>query len=728
MLIRSIKLQNYRSLRNVSVDGCAGLNVIIGKNNSGKSNILSGIEFAFDHLRTGRVAAAWSTRGRPTDEFTNRDCESPIQVGLEFKISAEQNSEFREILSNEIIGLDETIEELERYDQITYIVGGTVVDGNPYRYIQEIAFGSSGFEDGRLVAVGSRLFSVPDAAISDVINSEKNAAALASEIAAIDQILSDPSNFDPRREMTYSVRRILDESARPEIARQVEQIFRENSPQTDANERLTALKKELESRASSLASSELASSLLAFAGATKRTPNYVSTFLQKISESQLLYFRETRPPIGPEEAAQLLRLKTTRGGPQQLTAFQKTVKDLLGVSVDAFEAEPITNRLRRVLRRPQAEIDIDQFLVEANGAGIREAIRILLDLELRKPAITLIEEPEVHLHPGLEKVIHRYLVEKSGNTQVFLATHSTNFLDVTSRQNIYVASRGPDNLTTVKRVVSDAELLEIPGEIGLRPSTVFMFDRLVFVEGKTDEAILRQFAKAADIDLAAQNIGFVGMGGTNNFGHFASEATLDLLSRRQIPLWFVLDRDERDDEDVQKIKTRLGDRAKLATLSRRELENYLLVPAALHHVIQDKLRHTKQVAEVSVQIIEKYLKEIVESCRDRVVELRVNKEILKPIFLDRFSGETSARLERALVEIQNRKDRAQSVFDSVTEDVGKKWDRLGETLIPGTELLQLLFKKFGLSYAKADGERIAQAMLRHQIDTEIINLVREIGS
>ncbi len=42
--------------------------------------------------------------------------------------------------------------------------------------------------------------------------------------------------------------------------------------------------------------------------------------------------------------------------------------------------------------------------MEANGAGIREALRIILDLELERPAFALIEEPEVHLHPGLEKV------------------------------------------------------------------------------------------------------------------------------------------------------------------------------------------------------------------------------------------------------------------------------------------------------------------------------------
>ena len=86
-------------------------------------------------------------------------------------------------------------------------------------------------------------------------------------------------------------------------------------------------------------------------------------------------------------------------------------------------------------------MDIDDFLVETYAAGIREALRIVLDIELKKPDLVLIEEAEVHLHPGLEKALHNYLVEKGKERQIFLATHSTNFLDVYARQNVYIVSR-----------------------------------------------------------------------------------------------------------------------------------------------------------------------------------------------------------------------------------------------------------------------------------------------
>ncbi len=66
------------------------------------------------------------------------------------------------------------------------------------------------------------------------------------------------------------------------------------------------------------------------------------------------------------------------------------------------------------------------------------------------------------------------------------------------------------------------------------------------------------------------------MGGASNNQHFASEATLNLLSRRQIPMTFLLDRDEHDEAEIEKAAKRLGDRATMHWLKKRELENYLL--------------------------------------------------------------------------------------------------------------------------------------------------------
>ena len=152
-------------------------------------------------------------------------------------------------------------------------------------------------------------------------------------------------------------------------------------------------------------------------------------------------------------------------------------------------------------------MDVDDFLVEANGAGVREALRIILDLEeLKKPTLVLIEEPEAHLHPGLARTIANYLREKSHDIQMFITTQSTEFVDSATFNNVFLVARDSHNRTVCNAVERESGVAVIPAELGLRLSTVFMFDRLVFVESASDENVLRMLSTALHIDLTRQNV------------------------------------------------------------------------------------------------------------------------------------------------------------------------------------------------------------------------------
>jgi putative ATP-dependent endonuclease of the OLD family len=125
----------------------------------------------------------------------------------------------------------------------------------------------------------------------------------------------------------------------------------------------------------------------------------------------------------------------------------------------------------------------------------------------------------------------------------------------------------------------------IPRELGIRLSSVFMFDRLVFVEGDTDETILRELSALLGVNLSSANVGFIPIEGARNLAHYAADATLSFLTKRQVRMWFLLDRDEKDEIDIKKLAGRLGSRAKLVVLQRREIENYLLCPRAIAEFI-----------------------------------------------------------------------------------------------------------------------------------------------
>ena len=744
MKIETLSIRNFRSLKAVALSGCSTVNIIIGKNSSGKSNIFAALDIALDHLNSGQITSNWPKRGRPIDELYGRKANEIIQIGIQFSITKELNERLLERISQEVEGIDIAIEQAKGETRLSVIVAGALIEGSIARYVQEITLGSLDDAGDRLKTSGIKIFSVPDTVAAGLVASERALSKLHIEMKSVGRVVEELSpritwgekseRDRPRDEERFLLRRFTEDVGR-ETSRKLQAALRTSTTAEEFSTRIAEIQASLQSQIDEIQSRTASEPMQAFSGSVRRPPEYVIPVIQELGKVKLLHFKETRQPVGLEEAAQLLRLKTTRGGPAQLSAFQSTVKSLLGVSVDAFEPdEEQTTGTIPGYRAPAraAELDIDDFLIEANGAGIREALRILLDLELKKPDFALIEEPEVHLHPGLEKMLHSYLVKKGDEVQIFLATHSTNFLDVTSKQNIYIISRDAKKGSSVERAVSEDDVLRIPGEIGLRPSTIFMFDRLVFVEGPTDETVLGEFARKLNLDLSSKNVGFVRMGGASNTSYFASDATLDLLSKRQVPMTFVLDRDERDQSELDKIAARLGGRAKFHSLASRELENYLLIPHAVRRLIAEKWpTSANRGADLpSVDDISAALKEAALSLKDKVVELKVSRTLLRPVYLDRMGGNNAqAKMQAAMEDLQLRLEQLQQSAEAISEEVSKTWDQVALQRAPGSQVLDLAMRKFGLSYQKErDALRLASLVEPEDIQQELRSLLHQVVS
>jgi putative ATP-dependent endonuclease of OLD family len=149
--------------------------------------------------------------------------------------------------------------------------------------------------------------------------------------------------------------------------------------------------------------------ILTVGGHEHVVPGYVIALCKRFANEKVLYQREAREPISPADAQRLLSVRVQKGGDRLFRTFQQTVTALIGVEIDAFEdATDVSDShrvrqvgSRRVPSERNAKLDVDNFLVQVNGSGIKEALRLLLDVELGKPTIMLIEEPEIHLHPGL---------------------------------------------------------------------------------------------------------------------------------------------------------------------------------------------------------------------------------------------------------------------------------------------------------------------------------------
>jgi predicted ATP-binding protein involved in virulence len=68
MKIEQLEIRNYRSIRKAIISNIGQLNAFIGKNNSGKSNLLSSIEVYFSCMRSGEIIVERPALVRPLEK------------------------------------------------------------------------------------------------------------------------------------------------------------------------------------------------------------------------------------------------------------------------------------------------------------------------------------------------------------------------------------------------------------------------------------------------------------------------------------------------------------------------------------------------------------------------------------------------------------------------------------------------------------------------------------
>lgn len=732
MKVKALKIIGYRSIENTEVVNCGNLNVFIGKNNAGKSNVLAAIELIQNHLSKSTISSKWSS-SRPVDEFFNREIGKGIKIAVEFELQEDINGELRNNLQINYPNLERAAGELESFDSVVFILSGHRIKNKSFIYTEQIVAGQLKPNAESVLAEGISLLNVSKEVAYELFEIQESLTTLRSDVNVVKNMalrardysyLFSAGNKEGRKNSPNAFINNLPnaEQLSIDVRKDVQALLYSSDSVEEFTKGAEVLVSSLKSNIDNALQKETSKPFTTFAGETKTQPEYVGLLMNSYGSISLLHLRETKTPIGREEASALLKLKITRGGPERLKIVQNTVRSLLGVDVDAFQSDEGGN-----IRNQPAEMDVDQFLAEANGAGVREALRLILDLELKQPKLVLIEEPEVHLHPGLEYAMYSYLRDKSKMQQIFVTTHSTNFVDSVSFQNIYLVAR--DNSTKISIIDEKNGALKIPTSLGLRLSTVFMYDRLLFVEGPSDEAVLREFARLLSIDLAGANMNFVQMGGVNNFAHYAAENTLSLLSRRNLKLWFLTDRDERSDDDVQEMLRRLGGNAQLIVTELRDLENCLLSPPAVHQFIANKLEDLKGSIP-SLEEVEAILNTSAVDLKEEVINRRVNSKLLKPIYLQnrKASGSLEERLQNGISELQKRLDSIAATQQEMERATIDNWTLNAKKIVPGAEILDKCCQHFGTRFQKdaGDSAKLASYMTKEAIPREIINLLKEV--
>lgn len=730
MRLQTLRIENFRSINTASLVECGDLNVLIGKNNSGKSNILTAVKFFFDFFKSGGNVATIAPGVRRITDFHERNLDRAVNVTGTLHLRKEEMDDLKESIATEAPQVRNALFSSDHGKDIT-IQLTFLQEPIPVGYISSIVFGSDVAERASIIfAMGS------DSAVEVARRMHRSNTAF-GEIDAIENLSnrldaeywprSRPGGERPNA-VSPMIRHVIEQIGTHST--ELTRIVRSSSSYTDFQRTCQNRVQELKAKISEITSSGIENPVSTFSGDATEIPEYVSTLVRQISELGVHHLSEQRKPIGQEEAARILKLKTSRGQGEVLRGLQAVVSGLLGVQIDAFSSDD--QHIRRGLG-VAAELDVDEFLVQVNGSGIREALRLILDYEFERPQIMLVEEPEVHLHPALETALMEYLKGISAECQIFLTTHSTNFLDVGDLRNVYMIRKDPGTQIQLLDVTAAEEA--IPQELGIRLSSLFMYDRLIFVEGPSDEQVLRSFADELGISFGQAALGFVTTGGARNFTHYATASTLAFLRKRNVKTVFVLDRDERDNEDLEKLQRQVSGVSELQLLNRRELENYLLAPSALAEFIAVK---SGQASTPTREEVSAAIDEICESLRTASIERRVLKRVCAPLYPDRqsvisrgddidFTASVVSELSKISDSLTRLERELATLLQDAENQVHHEWGSRKYEIVPGEEVLTMLFRRYGLRFNKRqDCVKIAALMEREEIPDEITQVIRNL--
>jgi len=161
-----------------------------------------------------------------------------------------------------------------------------------------------------------------------------------------------------------------------------------------------------------------------------------------------------------------------------------TIREIFGY--DSLEVNAANNN-----ETLELFIEGESYMLPELGSGIAQFFMVLANAAIKKPSFVLIDEPELNLHPSLQRDFLQCLASFATEGVVF-ATHNLG-LALAQTSHIYSIQRIAHGRSHVCLYGDTPRLPEFLGELSFAGYKQLGFDKLLLVEGVTDMGAVHQF-------------------------------------------------------------------------------------------------------------------------------------------------------------------------------------------------------------------------------------------
>jgi AAA15 family ATPase/GTPase len=331
-------------------------------------------------------------------------------------------------------------------------------------------------------------------------------------------------------------------------------------------------------------------------------------------------------------------------------------------------------------------------------------------------ALFLIDEPDIYLHSDLQRQLLSLL--RNLGPDILIATHSTEIITEAETDDIVLINKQRQAARRIKHPSQLEEVFTLLGS-NLNPTLTQLAKtrRAIFVEGK-DFQILGKFAQKLGITTVGNRSTFavIPVEGFNPERIRSLKLGMETTLGGKILAAAVLDKDYRCDAERDAISANCKSFCSLVAIhKRKEIENFLLVPAAIDRAAERRIADRSNRTGETIKYV--------SSASSLLDDFAASKKsyVAAQYLADRrhFERKNSPNIHEA------------TIHEKALEDFEKCWQTSASRLeiVPGKEALSAvnvhLQKQYGISVTPT---AIVDVMKSDEIPGEVKKLVHDLAS